>query len=537
MCWMAGKQFVCEATRVLVLSAACSTLAVHAEWNPPDPAAAPASASSTGGSFFGGIGGFFSDLGKGVSNVVTGTRDTPLITDLKPGVYEKSNEAIGEQKDIDEARITRGILSVPSFTKYANRILGKLKAASQVDQVPGQVLVVANEQLDAYSSADGNIYLSAGYLRSLKSEDQLAALLAHELSHVLLRHHDSNAISRTQKQLSTLVASGMAVRNALEKVNSGTTTQTFTPAQTDALKKMELLIKLNDGALGPAWGRRQETEADQLGMDLMIKAGYSYADGMLGWLALVAKWDAEQAAKHAEDVKLQQEAMKTLMEAGKFDQGIQQGLNFAVNDVLGQLKASHDSGDKREEAIDDYFVKAYKEKVPQVALTAKPLEAVKSAPDVKAVIDGYREAYLARTLVQQRQFDEALRKLTPLVSKKSVIATHALPNQLLYEAYRGKGRKTEAETYLRRSFQAPDSVWETYDSAATYFKDQGKSQDIVKVGQAAFNRFSGAPSAYPKLVALYRRNGLVKEAESVRNECVFKQADRRDECVSAANGN
>jgi len=533
---MCGKQFVGCSIRFLLPLAACATLTVNAEWNQPAPPATQASAPTAGSSFFGSIGGVLSGIGKGVSKVVTGARDTPLITDLKFGVYEKSNEAIGEQKDIDEARITRGILSVPSFTKYANRILVKLKTASQVDQVPGQVLVVANEQLDAYSSADGNIYLSAGYLRSLKSEDQLAALLAHELAHVLLRHHDSNAISRTQKQLSTLVASGMAVRNALEKVNSGTATQAFTPAQTDALKKMELLIKLNDGALGPAWGRRQETEADQLGMDLMIKAGYSYADGMLGWLALIAKWDAEQAAKHAEDFKLQQEAMKTLMEAGKFDQGIQQGLNFAVNDVLGQLKSTHDSGDKREAAIDDYFVKAYKEKVPQVALTAKPLEAVKAAPDVKAVIDGYREAYLARTLVQQRQFDDALRRLTPLVSKKSVIASHALPNQLLYEAYRGKGKKAEAESYLRRSFEAPDSVWEAYDSAATYFKDQGKSQEILKVGKTAFNRFSGAPSAYPKLISLYRRNGLIKEAEEVRNECVFKQADRRDECMSAANG-
>jgi predicted Zn-dependent protease len=535
--YLAGeKQLVGCSIRVFLLFAACVSLGVHAESTPPNPPATQASSPASGSSFLGSIGGFLSGIGKGVSKVVTGARDTPVLADLKTGVYEKSNEAISEQKDIDEARITRGILSVPSFTKYANRILDKLKAASHVEQIPGQVLMVANEQLDAYSSADGNIYLSAGYLRSLKSEDQLAALLAHELSHVLLRHHDSNGISRAQKQISTVVATGMAVRNALEKVNSGTAGQAFTPAQTDALTKMELLIKLNDGALGPAWGRRQETEADQLGMDLMVKAGYSYADGMLGWLELISKWDEEQAAKHAQDVQIQQAAMKTLMDAGKFDQGIQQSLNFAVTDVLGQLKSTHDSGDKREEAINDYFVKAYKEQVPQVASTVKPLQALKATPDVKAVIDGYREAYLARTLIQNQQYDDALRKLTPLVGKKSLIASHALPNQLLYEAYRGKGKKAEAESYLRRSFQAPDSVWETYDSAATYFKDQGKTQDIIKVGQTAFNRFSGAPSAYPKLITLYKRNGLAKEAEAVRNECLFKQADKRDECMIAANG-
>jgi predicted Zn-dependent protease len=500
------------------------------------PEAPKASASAPANEFTKTVSGFFGSLGKSINNTVTGERDTPQFDDLKPGVYTKSNEAIGEEKDINEARVTKGLLSVPSFTGYANRILDKLKATTPLQQVPGQVIVVSNEQLDAYSTADGNIFISAGYLRSLNSEDQLAALLAHELSHILLRHHDTNAIGKAQKQISTWTTTGMVLRNSLDKATAGGVTNQLSAAQNDTLLKMELLIKLNDVALGPAWGRRQEAEADRLGMDLLVKAGYSYSDGMLGWLALITKWDETQQAKRDQDKLVQQSAMQTLAASGKLDETMKKGLNMAFSEAITQLRTSHDSGDKRETAIDTYFVKAYNENVPKVAPTVKPLEQVKLRPDVKAVIDGYRDAYIARSLIQEQRFDEALKKLAPLVDKRSPIAANALPNQLMYEAYRGKGRHKESEEYLRKSFQSPDAVWESYDSAATYYRDRGNRDEILKVGQNAFGRFAGVPSAYPRLISLYRRHGLTKEAEEVRNECIFKQADKRDECISAAQG-
>lgn len=494
---------------------------------PPQASVSPP-ASGTG------LGSFFSSLGQSISNVVAPNRDKPKIEELIPGAYQKSNEAIGEEKDINESRITRGLLSVPSFTHYANTVLEKLKAASTVQQIPGQVIVVANDQLDAGATADGNIYLSSGYIRELKSEDQLSALLAHELAHVLLKHHDSNAFSRIQKQVATLTLTGMSIRNTLEKATGGTASNALSPAQKEALQKMELLIKINDVALHPAWGRRQEAEADRLGMDLMVKAGYSYQDGFLPWLETVAKWDSIQTKKKAEDAQRQQMAMQSLISNGKFDDAMKNGLNFAVNDVIGQLSASHEGGDKRIDDIDAYFIKAYQEKVPQVATTIKPFEQAKNKQDVRPVIDAYSQVFQARTLVGDQKYADALKILKPLLVPKSQIASHALPNQLMFEVSRGLGRKKEAESYLSKSMKSEYSVWEVYDSAATYYKDSGDLASVLKVGQGAFQKFSGAPSAYPKLIALYRRNGLTQDMKSVLTECLFKQADKRDQCVDAA---
>ena len=479
------------------------------------------------------IGGFFSNLNQSINNVVTGSRDRPLILELVPGVYTKSNEAIGEDTDINENRITRGLLSVPGFTNYANTVLAKLKSASQMEQIPGQVIVVANDQMDAGATADGNIFISSGYVQELKSEDQLAALLAHELAHVLLKHHDSNAFSRIQKQISTFTLTGMSIRNALDKSTGGAVSNTLSPGQKDVLQQMELLIKVSDIALHPAWARRQESQADRLGMDLMIKAGYSYQDGFIPWLEAVAKWDAIQSEKQAEDSKKRQAVMQSMMAGAKFEDSLKQGLNFAMNEVKGQLSASHDGGENRLKEIDDYFIKAYKETVPHVAPTIKPLEQARNRPDVKPVITAYSQVFQARSLLGDQKYAQAQTILRPLLAPKSPISSHALPNQLMFEAIRGLGRKKEAELYLVKSLQSDNSVWEVYDSAATYYKDNGNVAGIPKVGQEAFQRFSGAPSAYPKLIALYHRNGLTNEMNLALMECMFKQADKRDLCTAA----
>lgn len=515
--WLAGAVFG-------ALALACGAVAAQDQPIEPPPAAVSGS----------GLGGFFGGLGNSITSVVSGTRDKPQILDLTPGVYAKSNEAIGEQRDIDENRITRGVLALPVFTDYANAVLDKLKLVSGFQQVPGKVLVVANDQMDAGATADGNVFLSSGYLRELKNEDQLAALLAHELAHVLLRHHDSNAFSRIQKQVSTLVQTGIGLRNSLDKATGGVASGTLSPSQKDVILKMELLIKVSDVALHPAWGRRQEAEADRLGMDLLIKAGYSYQEGFIPWLEAVAKWDAIQEAQKAARAARQEVLMQSMMAEGKFDESLKQSVGSALTEMTSRLSASHEGGEKRLVDIDTYFIKAYNEKVPQVAPTVRPFEQARNHPDVLPVLTAYSRVFEARSLIGDQKYGEAQAMLKPLLAQRSPIASHALPNQLMFEAARGLGARRDAEPFLARSMGSDNSVWEVYDSAATYYKDKGDMAAIPRVGQGAFQRFSGAPSAYPKLVALYRRHGLTKDMNAALSECMLKQADKRDLCVDAA---
>lgn len=481
------------------------------------------------------VSGFMDKVGKSIDSVVSTKRSTPRLNDLQTGIYQKSSEAIGEEKDVYEKRITHGLVAIPLFTDFANKVLEKLKVASGVQHIPGQVIIAANEQLEAGATADGNIFISNGYIRELKSEDELAALLSHELAHVLLRHHDSSSISRIAKQASSLVQIGMSVKNALDKSTTGTAGNVLTPTQKTALNRIELLIRFNDIALQPAWGRRQENEADQLGMDLLIKARYSYENGMLPWLEDVAKWDANRAKEKALMAQRKQDILKSLIQNGKLDDSLKQGVEFALKNIVENISLGHEDGDKRLEYIDVYYTSAYKEQVPQIPPTTKSLVELKKLSAIKSIMDGYRDVFLARKLIAEEQkYEEAMRILAPLVDRKTALSNEALPNQLMFEAYRGKGRLTEAEKYLVRSYQSSNPVWDVFDSASAYFREKGNLPQVLEVGKTAYKRFSGAPSVYPRLIAMYRANGLTQAAESITSECLLKQSDKRDQCLEAA---
>ncbi|MGJ7486487.1 M48 family metalloprotease [Variovorax sp. LT2P21] len=469
-----------------------------------------------------------------LSNVLGGLDSKPMISRLKPGAYEPSNEAIGDEIDVNDKRVSHGLVPLPAATTYANQVLDKLKAASGVTNVPGKVFVVANDQLDAGATPDGNIFVSLGYLRNLQNEDQLAALLAHELSHVLLHHHDSSWIGRKQKEMMSFFEDSALLKNTLENVVSGNnaTTKPYTSGQQETLDRMLLLVKLNDRALQPAWGRRQEAEADRLGVDLMIKAGYSVADGTLPWLGKVAEWDAQQAKLRAELAAERQASIEALSSQGRIDASAKMALDGAMKDVLGEMARAHDDGSKRLEEIDVYLDKVHANSEVARKATVAPYTQFMQQRDVKATVDGYREAFMARNQVVDRKFAQALPTLRRLTGG-GVIASHALPNYLLFEAQRGGSSGAANEQVLRRSLAASEPTWEPFDSAAAYYGARNQKAAITEIGRNALAKFSNAPSAYPRLVALYTRYGMKDEAANVVVECRRKQAQMRLACEKA----
>lgn len=466
-----------------------------------------------------------------------GGGDKPVLEGLKPGAFTPSNEAIGEERDLAEMQVSRGVVPIEAFNSYANGVLERLKAASGQSGVPGRVHVVASGALDAGATADGNVYLSVAYLRSLENEDQLAALLAHELAHVLLRHHDSNLFTRAQKQLSSYLAVGMSTRNSLDAIANGrSASNSLSPSQTKALGQLEVLIKFSDVALHPAWTRGQEREADRLGMDLLLKAGYSYSAGLLPWLEKVAQWDEMQRQRAAEQQAQKQAALNTVFASGQIDQGLKQSLELGVGRVLGALSATHDDGRERLNDIDAYLMKAYQGEVPRPLPRVQAFEAVVKRPAVKGLTDGYATLFEARDQLARSDPARASALLAPLLAPNSALAQHALPNVLMYEALKASGKRREAEPYLARAVRATPTWWEVHETQALFEKERGNRDRVRQIGQAAFETFSRAPSAYPRLVALYRRGGLPQDMQRVLGECKLRQAEMRERCDEAARG-
>jgi predicted Zn-dependent protease len=114
--------------------------------------------------------------------------------------------------------------------------------------------VVDSPEVNAFALPGGPVYVNLALVELCDTEDQLAAVLAHEMSHVAARHATEMLTTRNLTQLA-LVAAVMASPVPLP------------PLAWEGAKLAYVLALLR-------YSRGKELEADRLGLGLMHAAGY-----------------------------------------------------------------------------------------------------------------------------------------------------------------------------------------------------------------------------------------------------------------------
>ncbi|MFP4037719.1 MAG: M48 family metalloprotease, partial [Desulfobacteraceae bacterium] len=141
---------------------------------------------------------------------------------------------------------------------YLERTGRTLEPRTHRPDMPYSFCCVNAPYMNAYAFPGGSIACTRGILVELGSEAELAGLLGHELGHVNARH---TAQHMSKGMLASLAVSGLGMAvpgdgGGLGGLVSG-------------------LAGLGAGALLAAYSRDNEREADALGMEYMVRAGYS----------------------------------------------------------------------------------------------------------------------------------------------------------------------------------------------------------------------------------------------------------------------
>lgn len=131
-----------------------------------------------------------------------------------------------------------------------------------------EVVVFEEQTANAFALPGGKIGVHTGLLAVAENQDQLATVIGHEVGHVLA-HHSNERMS--QSQMSQL---GMAVAGAIVSSDGLSAGE----RQTLAL----LGVGAQYGVLMP-YGRKQESEADLIGLDLMARAGFEPSASIALW--------------------------------------------------------------------------------------------------------------------------------------------------------------------------------------------------------------------------------------------------------------
>jgi predicted Zn-dependent protease len=137
---------------------------------------------------------------------------------------------------------------------------------------PWEVVVFDSEQVNAFALPGGKIGVYTGLLNVAENQEQLAAVIGHEIAHVIAGH--------SNERLST----NQFVQSALALGDAGTKAYGVQYQQ-------EIMTALGLGAqLGVTlpFSRTHESEADIVGLDLMAKAGFEPRQAVNLWQNMAA---------------------------------------------------------------------------------------------------------------------------------------------------------------------------------------------------------------------------------------------------------
>lgn len=147
-----------------------------------------------------------------------------------------------------------------------NKILNNLKKQSQIPDLPYEVHLVEHPMVNAVCYPSGKIFffkglfdLEKGGFVDSKSDDEIAAVMGHEMAHATLRH-----AYRKQQKAKTISMLGTIGSIATQNVAGGKWQGLF-----------ETTFDVSTGLYFPKYSRDNESESDIEGVFMLMGAGYN----------------------------------------------------------------------------------------------------------------------------------------------------------------------------------------------------------------------------------------------------------------------
>jgi Zn-dependent protease with chaperone function len=188
---------------------------------------------------------------------------------------------IGHQSAVEAERQLPILRHAPT-AGYVDRIGRRLAAYAPGPKFPYSFQVVNASDINAFALPGGPVYVTRGIIESVRNEGELAAVLAHEISHVALRH------GTNQASKAYLAKAGIGILGGLLGGGGSGTGQI-----------MQAVGGLGLNALFLKFSRTAESQADILGAQIMARAGYN-PEAMATMFQLLQSQQARQPGRVAQ---------------------------------------------------------------------------------------------------------------------------------------------------------------------------------------------------------------------------------------------
>ena len=187
-----------------------------------------------------------------LSIAINGCTGTPGNVDQSANKEEFPVEKIALREKVHAYVVkTFGIYPDPGLNTYIAGVGARMSS-----NLPYRFnfYILDTSRVQAWAVPGGNIYITRGLLTAIRTEDELAAIIGHELAHIMFNHSD-----RFRDAAKSTYELGRAIHS-------------HTSYQHVKQLAAEFSLAVNQG-----YSREQEYEADRMGLRYMKSAGYNAA--------------------------------------------------------------------------------------------------------------------------------------------------------------------------------------------------------------------------------------------------------------------
>jgi predicted Zn-dependent protease len=112
----------------------------------------------------------------------------PLVAQAQPQRFipVEKEIAMGRQMAAQLERQVR-VIHDPAISEYVNRV-GQNLVRNSDSYIPFAIQLVDSEEVNALSLPGGYVYINAGVILAAENEAELAAVIAHQIAHIIARH-------------------------------------------------------------------------------------------------------------------------------------------------------------------------------------------------------------------------------------------------------------------------------------------------------------------------------------------------------------
>lgn len=190
------------------------------------------------------------------------------LKELRPGfnLFTPQQDVQLGRETAAEVEKQKRVVRNREVDAYLNTLLRKLadspnartlnRDGSRGDLFPFAIHAVYDKNLNAFSLPGGPIYINTGIFEAADNEAQLAGVISHEMSHIVLRHGTNQASKQNLIALPALLAGALAGNSLLGQL-------------------AQLGIGFGANSVLLKFSRTDEAQADYNGAEIMADAGYN----------------------------------------------------------------------------------------------------------------------------------------------------------------------------------------------------------------------------------------------------------------------